>query len=107
MSRRDDIIDIVERHGCDVQTFDMGDTVATPGAIAAMSANHITASQVLHRHCHGDWGDLCEEDREQNRVALEHGLRLMSSYTMDDGSYIWVITEADRSVTTILVPGEY
>ena len=56
----------------------------------------------------GDWGDLCDEDRNENRLSLEQGFRLLSSYrTCAGDTKVWVITEADRSVTTILLPEEY
>ena len=86
--------------------FALGKTVATPNAIATLSAAHIGTDQLLERHIMGDYGDLCEEDRKQNRVAIKHGFRVMSSYQVDDQT-VWVITEADRSSTTILLPGDY
>ncbi|WP_404851334.1 plasmid related protein [Cupriavidus sp. D384] len=55
----------------------------------------------------GDWGELDDEDRAQNETSLITGKRLLSSYTLDTGTKVWVITEADRSVTTILLPDEY
>jgi hypothetical protein len=61
----------------------------------------------LSRHVHGDWGDLCEEDRRENQVSLERGFRLLSSYRTLADVKLYVITEADRSVTTILLPEEY
>jgi hypothetical protein len=60
----------------------------------------------LARHATGDWGDLCAFDRRQNEIALREGLRVLSSYLVG-GECVWVITEADRSVTTILLPEEY
>ncbi|HDH99838.1 MAG TPA: hypothetical protein ENF74_02475 [Firmicutes bacterium] len=63
--------------------------------------------QSLKRHVRGDWGDLCEEDRQANEEALAHGGRLFSAYTAEELPKIWIITEADRSVTTILFPEEY
>jgi hypothetical protein len=61
----------------------------------------------LSRHANGDWGELDEHYRKANEDALEHGLRVLSSYTLKTGEKIWIITEADRSVTTILLPEEY
>lgn len=58
------------------------------------------------RHLSGDWGDVCEEDARANEDALEQGYRILSAYTFKD-ERIWIITEADRSVTTILLPEEY
>jgi hypothetical protein len=60
----------------------------------------------LSRHASGDWGDLDAHDRRENELALEHGRRLLSSYPAGEGR-VWVITEADRSVTTLLLPEEY
>ena len=61
----------------------------------------------LARHANGDWGELSESDREANEYALKHGLRVLSAYTLSSGEKIWIITEADRSRTTILLPSEY
>jgi hypothetical protein len=60
----------------------------------------------LARHATGDWGDLCAFDRRQNEIALREGLRVLSSYDVPAGR-LWIITEADRSITTILLPEEY
>ena len=62
---------------------------------------------VLSRHLRGDWGDLCQEDKAENELSLKHGFRLLSSYPITDNDTIWIITEADRSVTTLLLPSEY
>ena len=61
---------------------------------------------LLARHATGDWGELCAFDRRQNQIALREGLRVLSSYEISVGR-VWIITEADRSVTTILLPEEY
>ena len=61
----------------------------------------------LNRHMHGDWGELDEFDREQNERAVDHGGRLLSRYSTQSGTVFWIITEHDRSVTTILLPAEY
>ncbi len=63
--------------------------------------------RMLFRHCQGDWGDVCEEDKRANDEALKSGARLLSSYHDRNGVKFWVITEADRSSTTVLLPGEY
>lgn len=63
--------------------------------------------QFLERHVRGDWGDLCAEDVAENEYAVAHGLRILSSYTTSAGDRIWLITEADRSATTFLLPDEY
>jgi hypothetical protein len=64
-------------------------------------------SEFLSRHASGDWGDRSEEDRRENEFSLEHGFRILSVYTLRNGTVIWIITEADRSSTTILLPHEY
>ena len=87
--------------------FPLGQIVATPGALAALEASGQTPFEFLVRHNAGDWGDLVEEDRRENARALRHGSRLFSAYKLKDGSKLWVITEHDRSVTTLLTPMEY
>jgi len=61
----------------------------------------------MRRHIKGDWGDLDDADKEENEFSIQRGLRLLSAYTLKDGTHIWIITEADRSVTTLLLPSEY
>ena len=63
--------------------------------------------EFLSRHLRGDWGDLCQEDKTENELGLKDGFRLMSSYQVAQTEKLWVITEADRSVTTLLLPEEY
>jgi hypothetical protein len=63
-------------------------------------------SKIVGRHKNKDWGEVCSEDWETNNVAVENGERILSSYTIDDEK-LWVITEWDRSITTILFPSEY
>lgn len=88
--------------------FPMGRPVITPAAHAALDAAGIEGALLLARHVHGDWGDLGAEDLATNELALLTGNRLLSSYSLPDGrSKAWIITEADRSVTTILMPEEY
>src|SRR5262245_44636527 len=87
--------------------FELGQVVATPGALVALAFNGVTALSLIRRHIQGDWGDLSEEDRIANERALTDGSRLLSSYTLEDGQKIWVITEANRSVSTLLCPDEY
>lgn len=87
--------------------FDLGSVVATPGAVATLDRNETHAMELVTRHAQGFWGDLCPEDRLENERALEHGGRIFSAYTLPDEERVWVITEADRSVTTLLLPGEY
>jgi hypothetical protein len=88
--------------------FPMGRPVITPAAQAALDAEGIEGVLLLARHIHGDWGDLGAEDLAANELALLTGKRLLSSYNLRDGKgKVWIITEADRSVTTILLPDEY
>ena len=88
--------------------FPLGQVVATPGALAALEKAGHQPQDFLARHVHGDWGDLCDEDRNENRLSLEQGFWPLSSYrTCAGDTKVWVITEADRSVTTILLPEEY
>ena len=87
--------------------FDLGQLVATPGALAALEKAGQNAIKFLSRHVTGDWGELPQEDRDENQLSLEKGFRLLSSYRTSAGDKLWVITEADRSVTTVLLPEEY
>jgi len=84
----------------------LGKVVATPGALNLLSEAGEDAFDYLARHAAGDWGDLCTFDRHQNERALRNGARVLSSYPVGE-ERIWIITEADRSVTTILLPEEY
>ena len=86
-------------------SFPLGTIVATPGALEAVSGNEI--AEALHRHARADWGDVCAEDREENDLSLREGYRLLSVYHTASGARFWVITEADRSATTVLLPDEY
>lgn len=61
----------------------------------------------IHRHQRGGWGDICQSDKEENELSLQKGFRLMSVYTATNGTVFWIITESDRSVTTLLLPDEY
>ncbi len=84
----------------------LGRVVATPGALRTILNAGNSPFDYVARHASGDWGDLCEFDRRQNEIALRDGHRVFSSYDAPAGR-VWVITEADRSVTTILLPEEY
>lgn len=85
-------------------TFRLGRLLATPGALDILSPD--TLLDILQRHATGDWGELCDDDRAANDAALLDGSRLLSAYTVE-GERIWIITEADRSATTVLLPEEY
>ena len=87
--------------------FDLGQLVATPGALAALEKSGQNPMDFLSRHVMGDWGELSEDDRKENQFSLEKGFRLLSSYQTNAKEWVWVITEADRSHTTILLPDEY
>ena len=87
--------------------FELGQIVATPGTLAALRKAGQQPGEFLTRHVHGDWGDLSDEDRKENDYSLEHGFRLLSSYRTNSGDKLWIVTEADRSVTTLLLPEEY
>ncbi len=84
----------------------LGRIVATPGALEVLAEAGEDSCLLLDRHASGDWGELDEEDRRENERSLRHGWRILSSYPVG-GKAIWIITEADRSVTTILLPEEY
>ena len=84
----------------------LGRIVATPGALKLLGESGGHPFDYLARHAAGDWGDLCAFDRRQNDIALRHGYRIFSSYDVS-AERVWIITEADRSVTTILLPEEY
>ena len=84
----------------------MGRILATPGALKALLEVEEDPLHLLARHASGDWGELDAYDRRENELALEHGRRLLSSYPVGEGR-VWIITEADRSYTTLLLPEEY
>ncbi|MFN4237856.1 MAG: type I restriction endonuclease subunit M [Vogesella sp.] len=86
--------------------FSLGSVVATRGVFDHLTANLFDAKSFLQRHQYGDWGDVPPEDAAENDFAVKNSLRIFSSYQMA-GKRVWVITEADRSVTTLLFPCEY
>jgi hypothetical protein len=91
-----------------IPLFPSGRLVATPGALALLEQTNKSPLEFLSRHLRGDWGDdLCREDMTENELSLKYGFRLLSSYRVTDTEKIWIITEADRSVTTLLLPAEY
>ena len=88
--------------------FRLGHIVATPGALRTLEERGVSAWSLLRRHQSGDWGVVCLSDRHANEDALRLGERLFSAYVVGgDADKLWIITEADRSVTTILKPNEY
>jgi hypothetical protein len=84
----------------------LGRVVATPRALNLLGKSGGHPFEYLARHAAGDWGELCAFDRRQNEIAMREGYRVLSSYEVPQGR-VWVITEADRSVTTVLLPEEY
>ena len=87
--------------------FALGQVVATPGALEAFSAAGQSAGEFLDRHAAGDWGDVSDEDKKENDDSVTGDLRILSAYRLKDGTKIWIITEADRSSTCVLLPEEY
>ena len=90
--------------------FSVGQTVVTNGVHSLIQEDkefETFVGKSFVRHCNGDWGDLCEEDKQVNEDALRDGDRLLSKYEYNDETSIYIITEWDRSVTTILFPSEY
>ena len=91
----------------------LGRIVATPGALKALERTGEHPSTFLRRHEHGDWGHLCNEDKHANDDAVKHEgdherqARVLSCYRLKDRTKLWIITEWDRSVTTVLLPSEY
>lgn len=92
--------------------FPSGQIAITPGADDLLVQLNVHWIRLLARHMTGDWGNLDDEDKKANDLAIENGMRILSAYQFDHGNgqqenRIWVITEADRSATTILLPSEY
>lgn len=87
--------------------FALGTVVATPGALDALAPHPRLLHRLIARHSHCDWGDVDAHDKQANDEALAHGERLLSAYTTPNGVRVWIITEADRSSTCVLLPEEY
>ncbi len=87
--------------------FSLGRIVATPGALEALEEANQNPFEFLERHQGGDWGDLCEEDKSENEFSLKNGFRILSAYRTRNNVKLWLITESDRSCTTLLRPSEY
>jgi hypothetical protein len=85
----------------------LGQTYITPGAEEALMIAGQTGIEFLRRHMSQDWGDLSDEDVRENDLSLREGFRVLSAYRTVKGQRLWIITEADRSATTILLPDEY
>jgi len=92
------------------KTFTLGQVVTTRAVSDRMADDETFAKHVINglsKHLVGDWGDVCEDDKQSNEEALKYGSRVLSSYGKDTDQHIWIITEADRSSTTVLYPSEY
>lgn len=86
--------------------FELGNVFATRGAVRYCEVHNISILDLIVRHAAGDWGDLCLADRKSNDDAVSNGDRILSAYKFSVGS-VWVVTEADRGTTTVLLPDEY
>lgn len=86
-------------------SFNLGALYITTHASHTLEPTDVL--ECLKRHARCDWGELCAEDREENELSLREGFRLLSSYTGQNGVNFWIITEADRSSTTVLLPDDY
>lgn len=87
--------------------FELGQVVITPGAQEAVLSTNTIIVRYLQRYAGGDWGTVCDEDKQANDYAVANEERILGAYDLVDGTKIWIITEWDRSVTTILLPEEY
>jgi|SRR5579864_3164356 len=87
--------------------FALGRVLATPGALVVLEKADQQPQEFLDRHAKGDWGEVDSHDAKENEINLHSGLRLLSSYTTCAGDRLWIITEADRPATTLLLPEEY
>ncbi|NKA72386.1 plasmid related protein [Ralstonia solanacearum] len=85
----------------------LGHLLATPAAVAVLATADVSIFKLLNRHARGDWGDLSDEDRQQNDQAAVTAQRVLSSYLLGNGRKVWIITEADRAMTTVLLPEDY
>ena len=87
--------------------FPLGRVVATPGALRALEKAEQHPAEFLDRHVNGDWGEVPDADKHENELAVEQGLRILSAYTTSAGDKLWILTEADRSATILMLPEEY
>jgi hypothetical protein len=86
--------------------FPLGRILAMPGALSALERAGESPGAPIIRHMTGDWGELDDDDRHENERSVALGFRLLSAYTLQSGVRLWIITEADRSATTLLLPSE-
>ena len=103
-ARQEMVIGMETKNITDVK-FGLGKLLISPGAMRKLSPMEVL--DALGRHSRGDWGEVCEEDRKENEFSLREGFRLLSSYQASNETKFWIITERDRSVTTVLLPQEY
>ncbi len=87
--------------------FDLGKLVATRGALAALEVAGQTPLEFIRRHQSGDFGEVCDADKRENELSIKRGYRILSAYRTSADVRVWLITEADRSATTLLLPSEY
>jgi len=87
--------------------FELGINVAQPGALEALERNQQNAYEFISRHQLGDWGTVDDADKLENDRAVRFGASILSAYELKDGTQVWVLTEADRSSTCVLLPDEY
>lgn len=87
--------------------FSLGQIVATPGALDLLDRTGRNGMDLVQRHQHGDWGSVPPDDAEANTYSISNGSRILSSYYLNDTERLWIITEADRSATTLLLPSDY
>jgi hypothetical protein len=104
MERNDDADELVSVH-LPWLRFDPGSLFMTPAAGEALTETDVLTA--LRRHLSGDWGDVDAHDWQENELSLREGFRLLSAYHTESGVKFWIITEADRSATTVLLPEEY
>jgi hypothetical protein len=90
-----------------MRKFSLGVILGTSTAVAALERNNQLPTPFLERHESGDWGEVSEEDKKENDLSVEEGFRILSAYSLEDGTKIWILTENDRSVTTLLLPDDY
>ena len=87
--------------------FPLGRVVATPGALAALEKAEQLPAEFLDRHVNGDWGEVPDADKQENERSVAQGFRILSAYTTSAGDKVWILTEADRSATILMLPEEY
>ena len=87
------------------KSFKLAQTVITRNALDTLQPADVW--QAIQRHAAGDWGDVCPEDKAENELSVKEGFRILSAYRDRNGRKFWIITEADRSVTTVLLPEDY